>query len=92
VKLNVEFLGLSRHLTQTKECMLEIHDQATLREVLSCLATRFPALIGPVILPETCDLVSSYLVNLDGRHAVRDLTTPLKDGQRLIFMFMEAGG
>jgi molybdopterin converting factor small subunit len=92
MKLNVEFLGLTRKLAQTKESLVEMDEQATLRDVLGVLAVRFPALVGPVIVPETFDLVSSHLVNLDGRRAAENLDMRLQDGQRLIFMFMEAGG
>ena len=92
MKLTVEFLGLTRKLAQTKESLVEMDEQATLRDVLGVLAVRFPALVGPVIVPETFDLVSSHLVNLDGRRAAENLDMRLQDGQRLIFMFMEAGG
>ena len=92
MRLTVEFLGLSRRLAQVKESPVEIADQATLRDVLRHLATEFPALVGPVIVPDTYELVSSHLINLDGRRAAENLDVRLEDGQRLILMFMEAGG
>ncbi len=92
MKLTVEFLGLSRRLAQTKESLIEVSDQATFRDVLCYLSTNFPALVGPVIIPTTFDLVSSYMINIDGRRVVQDLDTRPEDGQRLILMFMEAGG
>ena len=92
MKLTVEFLGLTRRLAQAKECLIDVDDQATVRDVLRRLASQFPALVGPVIIPETFDLVSSYMINLDGRRSVVDLDVRPQDCQRLIFMFMEAGG
>lgn len=92
MKLRVEFLGLSRRLAQTKESLVEVDDRATLRTVVGHLAARYPALVGLVIVPETFDLVSSYMINIDGRRAVADLDQPAQDGQRLILMFVEAGG
>jgi molybdopterin converting factor small subunit len=92
MKLNVEFLGLSRRLAQTKEVLLELDDRATFRDVLRELATRFPALVGPVITPKTFDLVPAHMINVDGRRVVSDLDTQPQDGQRLIIMFVEAGG
>jgi len=92
MKLRVEFLGLSRRLAQTKESLVEVDDRATLRSVIRQLAARYPGLAGPVIVPETFDLVSSYMINIDGRRAVTDLDQPARDGQRLILMFVEAGG
>jgi len=51
MRLNVEFLGLSRRLAQTKEAAVELDDRATFRDVLRDLAVRFPALVGLVIVP-----------------------------------------
>jgi len=92
MKLTVEFLGLSRRLAQAKECLVIMDDQASFRAVLRHLASRFPALVGPVILPDTFDLASSYMINVGGRHVVKDLDAPTEDNQQLLLMFMEAGG
>lgn len=92
MKLRVEFLGLSRRLAQTKESLVEVDDRATLRSVVRHLAARYPALVGPVIVPDSFDLAESYMMNIDGRCAVTDLDQPARDGQRLILMFVEAGG
>ncbi len=92
IKLTVEFLGLSRQLAQTKSCLVEVDDQATLRDVVRQIAQRFPALVGPVIVPGTCDLESAYMLNVEFKRAVRDLDTPAEENQRLILMFLEAGG
>ncbi|MHB1296202.1 MAG: ubiquitin family protein [Anaerolineae bacterium] len=92
IKLIVELLGASRRLAQAKEHPLALDEGATYRDVLRQLACDFPTLVGPVILPENSDLVPAYMMNIDGRHAVVDLDIPAQDGQRLILMFMEAGG
>ncbi len=92
MRLTVEFLGLARRLTQTKENLVEMDGQATFRDVLRHLSSRFPALVGPVLVSESFDLVSSYMINVDGRRVVHDLDAPAQDGQRLILMFVEAGG
>jgi len=92
MKLIVEFLGLSRRLAQTKESLVEVDDQASLRTVVHHLALQFPALVGPVIIPKVFDLSPSYMINIDGRRAATDLDQRPQDGQRLILMFVEAGG
>jgi len=92
MKLTVEFLGLSRRLAQVKQVELQVVESATYRDVLRQLALQFPALLGQVIVPDTYDLVSSHIINIDGRRAITDLDTRADDGQRLIFMFAEAGG
>ena len=92
MKLTVELLGLARLLAQTKQSLIEVSDQATFRDVLAHLATRFPILVGPVIVPHTFDIVSSHMINVDGRHVVTDLDSQPRDGQRLILMIVEAAG
>ena len=92
MKLTVELLGLSRRLAQTKESLVEVDDQATFRDVLAQLAARYPALVGPVLVPDRLDIVSSHMINVDGRRVVTDLDAHPEDGQRLILMFVEAGG
>ena len=92
MQLTVEFLGLSRQLAGCRESQLQLEDAADFFDVLRHLATVFPALLGPIILPETYRLAPSYMINIDGRRVVRSLDAQPQDGQRLIFMFMEAGG
>ena len=92
MRLTVEFLGLSRRLAQVKATELELDEPSTCRFVLQRLASQFPALLGQVIVPDTFDLVSSHIINIDGRRAVTDVDARVEDGQRLIFMFAEAGG
>ena len=92
MRLTVEFLGLSRRLAQVKETKLEMDEPSTCRDVLRRLASQFPALLGQVIVPDTFGLVSSHIINIDGRRAVMDVDARVEDGQRLIFMFAEAGG
>ena len=92
MKLRVEFLGLSRRLAQTKESLVEVGDRATLRSVIRHLAVRYPALVGPVIVPDSFDLAESYMMNIDGRRADTDLDQRPQDGQRLVLMFADLGG
>ena len=92
MRLGVEFLGPSRRLARTEGSLVEVGDGATLRSVIRHLAGQYPALVGPVIVPETFDLVPSYMINIDGRRAATDLDQRPQDGQRLILMFVEAGG
>jgi hypothetical protein len=92
MELTVEFLGLSRRLAQVKECLVQVPDQSTLHDVVRVLATQFPLLLGPVIVPQTFELVSSHMFNIEGRMAAPNLAVQPQDGQRLILMFVEAGG
>ena len=92
MKLTVELLGEARRLAQEKNCLIRSEDQMTFRDVLRHVGLLYPSLVGPVIVSETFDLVSSYMLNVDGRRVVQDLDMPAHDGQRLFLMFLEAGG
>ncbi len=92
MNLTVEFLGLSRVLAQTKESLVTLGYQATFRDVLREVASRFPALFGPIICPDSFELTPAFMLNVDGRRVVHDLDMPASDGQHLIIMFLEAGG
>ena len=92
MRLTVEFLGLSRRLAQVKEVELQLGEPSTCRDALRVLASQFPALLGQVIVPDTFGLVSSHIINIDGRRAITNVDARIEDGQRLIFMFAEAGG
>jgi len=96
MRLTVEFLGLARRLAQRRESLVELDDQATFRDVLERLATQFPALVGPVIVPDSdrssYGLSMSYMMNIDGRSVVKDIDAVAGNNQRLILMFVEAGG
>lgn len=92
MRLTVEFLGMSRRLAAAKEAVLDMEETASLRDVLHRLAGDYPALLGPVIDPVSHELVSAYMLNLDGRRAARNLDERPHDGQHLILMYVEAGG
>ena len=92
MELTVELLGEARHLARKKECVIRTEDQLTFRDVLRQVASLSPPLLGSVIVPETFDLTSSYMLNVDGRHVVKDFDISANDGQRLFLMFLEAGG
>ena len=92
MNLTVEFLGLSRRLAQTKQSLVTLGDQATFRDALREVASRYPALVGPIIVPETFDLVATHMLNVDGRRVVKDLDTFAEDASSLLLMFVEAGG
>jgi hypothetical protein len=92
MKLTVEFLGLSRQMAQVKESPVEVTEHASYRDVVAQLASLFPCLVGTVIVPDVWDLTPSFMLNLEGRHSIRDVDAPARDGQRLLLMFAEAGG
>ncbi len=92
MQLKVEFLGLARELAGVSACLATLAAGATWRDLICDLASQFPALVGPVILPDSCTLSTAYMLNVNGRTIVRDFDEPVHTGQRLLLMFAEAGG
>jgi molybdopterin converting factor small subunit len=92
MRLTVELFGLARRLSEEKEVTVEVSDGATLRDVVAALAARFPAFLGPLVVPGTYDLVEPYFFNYDGRRAARSLEERPKENDRLLLFFVTLGG
>ncbi len=92
MQLKVEFLGLARELAGHAEGLVTVGEQATWRELIHGVACQYPALVGPVILPDSYNLSAAYMLSVGGRTIVRDFDAPAERGQRLLLMFAEAGG
>lgn len=94
MKILVELGGISRVLTGVREVPLEVADDTTFRDILAILGTRYPVLIGQVIQPDGTDLFASNMLNLNGRHMLREdqLDESPQDGDRVLLMSVLAGG
>ena len=82
----VEFFGIPRERTGVAE--LELH-AGTLGEVCGALAARFPSLSGLVTAE---GLHPTIAASLNGDVFIRDLTTTLAAGDRLLILSADAGG
>jgi len=92
MEFTVEFFGLPRRLSGIKETTVQVERGATLRDVVAALATRFPAFLGPLIDPDTHDLKEPYFFNIDAHYVPRNLEHAPQEGERLLLLFLEAGG
>jgi len=92
MEFTVEFFGLPRRLSGAKEATAEVPPGATLREVVHALAAQFPAFLGDLIDPQTYELREPYFFNIDARHVAKTLDYEPKAGERLLLLFVEAGG
>jgi molybdopterin converting factor small subunit len=92
MELTVEFFGLPRRLSGVKQTTVRVEEGATLRDVVAALAGQFPAFLGELVDPETYDLVEPYFFNIDARYVPPNLEFEPKEGQRLLLLFLEAGG
>lgn len=88
----VEFFGLPRRLSGVKETTVQVQENATLRDVTKELAKQFPAFLGPLVDPSSFDIEPPYFFNIDARHVPRSLEYIPKFGERLLLLFLEAGG
>ncbi|MHB1006964.1 MAG: MoaD/ThiS family protein [Chloroflexota bacterium] len=92
MRLVVELYGLARHLTGATETMVEVDEGATLRDVARAVGLVFPQLVGPIVEAQTSELVDPYVFSLDGRVVSPTLDVPARPGERLVLMFVPAGG
>jgi len=92
MEFTVEFYGLPRRLSGVKETTVEVEDGATLRDVVAALVTRFPQFLIKLVKPRTYDLEEPYFFNIDARYVPRSLEHRPRSGERLLLLFLEAGG
>ena len=88
----VEFFGLPRRLSGVKEATVQVKKGATLRDVVVALSEMFPAFLEHLVHPQTYDLEEPYFFNIDARYVPPSLEFQPKEGQRLLLLFLEAGG
>ena len=88
----VEFFGLPRRLSGVKETTVQVSHGATLRDVVAKLAVQFPNFVGDLIEPQTYGLKEPYFFNIDARRVPKSLDYQPKEGERLLLLFLEAGG
>jgi len=92
--VSVEFAGVSRILAGTRGVSLSLQDGTTFREILGLLGSRYPELLGHVIDPSENTLYASTALSLNGKYMVplERIDESPRDGDRLIFLSLMAGG
>ncbi|MDY7079302.1 MAG: MoaD/ThiS family protein [Chloroflexota bacterium] len=94
MRIQVEFLGLSRFAAGAKEITLDLEDDATFRDIARILGTKYPAMIGNVIQPDGETLQAPNIFNLDAKRMIQanQMDDSPNDGDRIILMSISAGG
>jgi hypothetical protein len=92
MEYTVEFFGLPRRLSGVKSADVLVEEDATLRDVVKALTKRFPTFLGDLVDPKTFDLAEPYFFNINARFVPRSLEHHPKEGDRLLLLFLEAGG
>ena len=92
MEFTVEFFGLPRRLSGAKQTTVQVKPEATLRDVVRALAGEFPAFLGKLVDPKTYELEEPYFFNINARFVPKTLEHRPQVGDRLLLLFLEAGG
>ncbi len=95
MRVDVEFLGLSRLATGRKDISLELEAGTTFREIVRTLGQMYPAMIGNVIQSDGETLqVPNAMLDLGAKLVVRadGMGEAPGDGDCIILMSVSAGG
>lgn len=85
--IHVEFFGVARSRANVAAVTLDV---ASLREALSQIGERFPALAELCV--EEGELAPGWLLNVNGSAFTRDLRASLNDGDNVLLIPADAGG
>jgi molybdopterin converting factor small subunit len=88
----VELFGVARMVAGTPELTLTVPPDATIANVFQSLAEKLPALAGRVVNATGGGLRDGYACNVNGLEFVRDLSSRLNDGDRIVLLSADAGG
>lgn len=94
VKVEVEFIGLSRVLTGTSRCEVASASPMSYDDIVSRLSEEYPKLLNQVIDAKTRQLLPSNLLSKNGKKMITpEIMKELAvDGEQLILMSILAGG
>ena len=92
MRVIVEFFGVPRRLTGVAEKAMEMTETSDLRDLLHSVKAEFSALCPSVISPDTAEVVSPYMLSIDGRIVPNDLGYRLRDGDRILILSSIVGG
>lgn len=90
LSVSVELFGVARMLAKTQLVSLDLAQGATLAQVFSSLADKFPVLVGRVINSE--GLITGYTCNINGLNFVRTPDAKVNSGDKIFILSADAGG
>lgn len=94
VKVEVEFIGLSRVLTGTSRCEVTSASPMSYADIVLRLSELFPKLVNQMIDIKTRQLLPSNLLSKNGKTMItpENMKELASDGEHLILMSILAGG
>lgn len=94
-KCKVDFFGLPSNITELK-VEIEVREGAKLRDIITALRLKVPALEGRVIVTGQDRMVDGYTFNIHGRFFVDGFDDneelQLKEGDHIALLTMPVGG
>jgi molybdenum cofactor guanylyltransferase len=90
ISVSIELFGVARLLAKTQWVPLDLAQGATLAQVFSALADKFPVLLGRVITSE--GLMKGYTCNINGLNFVRMPSAKIDSGDRIFILSADAVG
>ena len=94
MRVQLEFLGLSRLVSGVRETSLDIEPGTTFRDIVRLLADKYPEMVGNVIRPDHATLQEPNILNLNARQMIQasQMDDAPGENDRIILMSMSAGG
>jgi hypothetical protein len=92
MEYTVEFYGMPRRLSGVPETTVELEPGSTLRDIVDALVVKYPSFLNGLIDPDTHEICDPYFFNIDARYVPKNLEYQPKQGERLLLLFLEAGG
>ena len=94
MRIQMEFLGLSRFAAGVKGITLDLEKGTTFHDIVHILATKYPAMVGNVIQPDDETLHPPNIFNLNAKRMIQasQMSDSPSDGDRIILMSISAGG
>ena len=89
--VEVELLGVARHLARRACVRIRLSGPAPLVEVVRGLAREAPALVGTVVSEEGA-LLGGHAFSRDGRAVIQDPAETVHPGERLLLFSTVGGG
>lgn len=91
-KVTIPMYGLPHEITEKREVEVELHDGATMAEVIAAMKAKIPSLEGPVIRRGENRLVKLFKFNINGKFYYDGQDFELHPGDRIALLVPITGG
>jgi molybdopterin converting factor small subunit len=94
MRVQLEFFGLSRLATGTKELVLDLEEGTTFRDLVRHLGIEYPKMLENVISSDGETLHPPNIFNVNAKRMIKpdQMDQCPDDGDRIVLMSVSAGG